>query len=1467
MLIRTILLTLTIILHTAAIAADINRMALSGRRISSVDGLSGNTVYDIVQDKDGFIWMGAAYGLCRYDGYSFVNYYSLSSDPARKIDATTGDLYHDEANGLLWVHTSTYILACYDLTTGRFVDYTGRGDESRTFRRFMRADNGDMWMYDTRSGIRMVRRKDNGFSCTDYNVENGRLPANNVTRMVEDGQHNIWALTTRGLFMIDSTGQTHTVVKDRNYIVGNMYHGNVVCLSEDNTVEMFGPDGRLKHRMVIPKQLGRVRVIRSHFVWGDRWMLFSGDTYSIDLNTWQASKPEELQVSNGFLLDSADGYFFESNSSGRLWVFGPDGRTDVLSLLPDVSFTAERQRKYSIRRGQDGLFYIASYGNGLFIYDPTTKAIRQFSASDRQPVIDNNYLTGILIDRHGNLWVSQDGAGVSLIAVAERSVADFILPAPDHRGDWANCVRMTGEGTGKDNGNGIIILSTKDNKLHTLDMKTGLTVNTTDTRACVMARLTDKDGHTWTATRGDGLYMDGCRFSKYDSGRHIPSNDFYDMKIDALGRVWLASYGNGLIMTRYSANGKPEFRQYLSSSINESRLHRLELDPEGRLWVASSNGLYVVDTRLKDITDNDFACFNTANETFPFDEMRCLRYAAGYLWAGGKGSGLVRCKVTADTTEGGKRRIKLGECTVTTSKEGLADNTVCSIIDDRYGNIWAGTENGLSRIYDHDMKVRTFMFGQMPERNCYSEGCALRLKDGRLLFGTRYGLTVVTPRDNYKSDSKTACVCLTDMRINGMSVCDSNRLEKTVNNMDRISLSHSENTISLAFSNFEYTDIGSALYQYYLEGSDRGWRSMTSINHIEYSNLTPGTYTFHIRALSNNRWSKERSLVIHIRQPWYNTWVAWLIYIAVIATLCFYVYNNARERLRLHQQMELEKQLTEFRLSFFTSITHEFRTPLAIILGAIDKLQEGGGTTSKAAIQTARRGTRRLIRLVNMLMEFRKVNTGHMRLRVEQGDIITFVRDIYQDFWSISRQKEIQTTFTPFARHYEVAFDRQMVETMVYNILSNAVKYTPQKGSIVMTVRLDAGKIVIAVEDSGPGISDDRLKNLFKPFMQGDVSQGGMGIGLYTAHSMAELHKGGLTYRRTKAEGGSTFTLSLPADNSAYAAEDYRKAQAVSTSTADKNKTATEQTNDCSNDIIREMMPEALNDITITIIEDDADMMEQISSETGTYFKTDRHFTGQEGMDSVKKNLPALVICDVMLPDISGYEIVKQLKADAATAHIPIIMLTALDDDNQRMRSYDAGADDYMVKPCNFRLLLARAVQLITKSRMMATASQKSHAFHESNDSNAPIPYDDPQTSTAPPRIITSVADKNFLAKMDMIIAQRISDPELTIDQIAAALNMGRTKFFSKTKALTGVSPNKYLQNERMRIAAELLTEGNLTVAEISYKVGIQDSSYFNKCFKARYSVVPSKYKDLPQAPNHIETHPSPPEGKELDTP
>jgi len=384
------------------------------------------------------------------------------------------------------------------------------------------------------------------------------------------------------------------------------------------------------------------------------------------------------------------------------------------------------------------------------------------------------------------------------------------------------------------------------------------------------------------------------------------------------------------------------------------------------------------------------------------------------------------------------------------------------------------------------------------------------------------------------------------------------------------------------------------------------------------------------------------------------------------------------------------------------------------------------------------------------------------------------------------------------------------------------VKYTPQGGSIsvkVKTGETSPASVSISVEDSGPGISEERQEAMFQPFMQGLASQGGMGIGLFTAHEMAITHHGQLSY--TRLPNGSLFTFEIPCDDGAYDNDEQ-----VSLPQSDANDHETE-------DFVKQMSPQALNDLTIAIIEDDPDMLEQLRTELGIFFRIAAYANGQAGFEAVSQQPPALLICDVMLPDLNGYDIVAHLRQQPSTTTLPIIMLTALADERHQLQAYKAGADDYMVKPCNFRLLVARAMQLL-KWRGL-----------KQDEATA-----DPETSvhikTEPPSpaspLIISQADKVFFDKLAMLTAQHLSEATFSVDRLADLMSMGRTKFYGKVKEMTGLSPNKYLMQERMKKAADLLADGELNISEVSYRVGIQDPSYFNKCFKAHFGVVPSKY-------------------------
>lgn len=645
---------------------------------------------------------------------------------------------------------------------------------------------------------------------------------------------------------------------------------------------------------------------------------------------------------------------------------------------------------------------------------------------------------------------------------------------------------------------------------------------------------------------------------------------------------------------------------------------------------------------------------------------------------------------------------------------------------------------------------------------------------------------------------------ITDLAINGISIYEAENeqfLTKALNYTREISLPHDKNSLNIHFSNFDYPHIQNAMYQYYLEGIDNTWRPMTSINHAEFSDLNPGSYTLHIRTrIGSNQWSEETLLHITICQPWYNTVWAWCIYLLIICGAGVLYYRSWLRNFELNQQIALEKQISDFRINFFTHISHEFRTPLAIIQSAVEKMMtKGEGNASKNNINTLSRGTKRLQRLINQLMEFRKINTGNMKLNVEKGEIIGFVRAIYNDLYTVAKQKDVTMNFTPWTSNHEMLFDQEKVETIVYNLLSNAVKYTPDKGIISVKLYLENNIVFFSVEDNGPGIKPEREADLFKPFMHGYASKGGMGIGIYTAHQMAEIHKGSLTYERSLDLGGSRFCLALPNDAGKYQPEDIIEKKAPDDHSIDKDEIEM---------IVKEMTPKAINNVTVMVIEDDPDMLEQIKSELSVYFHVETFMNGKTGYENIRKIKPALLISDIQLPEMIARALqfvamelkAKQQAEEKAQQEKALGQETTLKENAPLEKAEQSSCGE---------VILVKPVKELKKNE---------------------------------PTLLMSTLDKKFKDKLEAIVAQHIGDNNFNVDRLAELLCLGRTTVYNRTKSIMGVSPNIYIQNERLRIAAKLLLEGEYTVSEISEKVGFSDSTYFYKCFKNKFGIAPSKY-------------------------
>lgn len=1439
---KRLLIIIACLIYINSLSIQAEELSFVAHKFTVADGLPSNNIRELVQDGDGYIWLGTTGGLCRFDGYQFVTFNTFNNPSEGNNTLHVGQVKYSDKGSSIWISTSSLLTACYQTKTGQFVDYTGFGGQYNLYSKRLETKNAIL-LYDTTNGIRRITYDNGKYSATDYNKSNG-LPNNHVIKALESSRGYTWAITERGFSIIDPRGVAK--IRDNKTIFKSAETwGDYVMLIAGNEVLKYNATGSNMTRHTLPSPMGSFNTVTSTIAINGKLFIFTQENVIIfDIRTSTFSISQECDVKGGRIQKTTANYTLVANKGTTLWIIDNEANIQKLNIVNEIHVGTEKSRIYTAAEDKDGLLYIATYGNGLFIYNPKTQEILEHFTTQKDGFFNNDYLQDILIDREGNIWVSSETAGLSCMSRDDSAESYYRMLTHGDIGEWSNNIRSVTYAEKENN----IWLSTKDNKLYNYDLTTGEISLVKVLNAPVFTTLRDCKGQMWIGTRGTGLYVDGEQYTENDSINLI-SNDIYKILEDKNERIWLATWQGGLHMTSNKAGELPYFTNFLISSYNEKRQHDLCFGDNGDLWIATNNGLYVVNTNKKSITNKDFTNYNTQNGSLPTNEIVCLYFdhESHTLWAGTTGCGVIQIQIDSN------RKIK--SIKTIDRSAGLANNIVKAIIKDKNGLIWVSTEEDLSRIEPKTGSVRTIHIGQSLQSNIFAENAALLTADGRMIFGTGYGLAIVRPKPERSLSLKNVNVCITELRINGTSVYNSPDMDdkqRAYASEGAIELTHKQNSITLFFSNFLFSQAGTSTYQYMLEGYDDDWRTATSVNYAEYTNVSPGEYIFKVRTMVDNKWIEGKPFTIKINQPLYNTWWAWLLYLIITAVGGWYLYKLLKKNFKLQHEISLNKELSEFRLNFFTHVTHEFRTPLAIISNSMDTLTQANTpqTTQKAAIKSAKRGTNRMLRLVNELMEFRKLSVGGSRLAVEKGDIIGFVRNIYQDLWTITKRKEIDMTFTPFAKEYQLTFDHAKIETIVFNIVSNAVKYTPQKGQIAIKLLLNEQEenIAIVVEDSGKGISKEQEKELFHPFMHGLVSQGGMGIGLYSAKEMVKLHHGDISYQKSAELGGAQFTITIPSNEDIYTADDYIQDLAIHTESEGDNSVVEE--------VILNMHTESLNDLNLAIIEDDTDMLEQISSVMSQYFHVTTYMNGEDAINGIMETKPDVIISDVMLPDTNGYDIVKKLRSETAFINTPIIMLTALDDERHQMKGYEAGADDYVTKPCNFRVLLARIVQLYTwahKREQQAIASATEAANNaampmvDAQDNNATENSDmvasaNATTTTTPKQITISPLDKKFKETLEYVVAQHISDHDFTVDRLAALMQMGHTKFYGRMKDVMGVSPNKYLMNEKMRIAAELILEGKYSIAEVSFKVGFMDQSYFNKCFKQYFGCVPSKY-------------------------
>ena len=1224
------------------------------------------------------------------------------------------------------------------------------------------------------------------FFSRKLNSDHG-LPDNNVRTLAQDSRGYLWMGTPNGLYRYD--GYFFTTYKYAET-------GNMRLLASNHVTACYAlSDGR----MLFAGQGGLFTVFdveQDAFVdipQQEKRRLYD-EHRRVVVPAQVKSKFREIVSHGGTVINDNLGNAVVIDNTGLIWhVDRLTGETVSMRVYDEALFPLVSSKKYKVVTSErKGLIWVSTNGCGITVYDRKGKTLQHIRQSSG--LISTDFIQDICLDKDDNVWVADEFHGVVYLCDDTGTLPEFHQFAPQDvglRSNQVSILRWMPDST-------LLIASTLGN-VYKADGHMQLSASPVMTGADIHCISTDTAGRLWVGSRQHGIQSPDGRWHAHDekTPASVSANNIYWMLTDRGGRLWVAAADACLDLAEPQADGSCRFRHFFSNRFSPRVLCQ---DTHGVIWAGTSNGLYCF--RPEELL-SDTAAYECvlSGPALHYSAVSCLYEDARHvLWVGTQGSGVYAID--------GKGRGILNRLT---TASGLISDEVQSIIEDATGVMWFATKKGIT-CYDprtQAVSYRTDDYHLM--RNYYANNCACRLPDGRLAFGTNAGVVVYasTPQPT-SNTSHPHPLTITDLLVNGESV----RLKG-----DEVALPHDQNTLTVRFSTFNFRSATATRFTYRLEGYDEQWSDLSAYSFASYKNLPPGKYVLHVKAYDNNAQENAgRQLTIIIRHPWWQTWWAYLIYLVAAAAIGFAVYRQLRTVYQLRRRISIEKELTEYKLVFFTNISHEFRTPLTIIRGAMDRIRGMDNIPGqlKQPLASMGKSTDRMLRLINQLLEFRKMQNGKLRLALEPTDVVAFVKDIYQSFSDMAESKRISYAFLPNVKAYEMPVDRQHLDKIVFNLLSNALKYTPAKGSVTLRLRVADGRLTLRVEDTGVGIPKQKQPQLFQRFMQSSFSNDSIGIGLHLTKALVDVHHGTIRYEENQPQG-SVFIVELPADASAYAETDFLQ----------QSDLAAGQTAQPAAQAYRELVAEPMNDRRVLVVEDDVELGDYVRQLLSRYFVVDLAVDGQSALELVEQHTPDLVVSDIMMSGMNGYELTKHLRNEARTAAVPIVLLTALTSDNARLKGVEHGADTYITKPFDPQLLVSTCRQLIEKH-------DKLRQFYAAQTVGK---------SMAPPEIIIDERDKHLLEVMNTWLSDHISSPTLSVEELADAMGYRRSVFFKKVKALTGQTPADYIRTLRLNRAVEMLQKETVTVAEVCYKVGISDPHYFAKIFKQQFGISPKKYQ------------------------
>jgi signal transduction histidine kinase/ligand-binding sensor domain-containing protein/DNA-binding response OmpR family regulator len=1316
-------------------------------------------------------------------------------------------IYQDK-RGYLWIGTSDG-LNRFDGYTFKIYRYSESDTNSLNgvlVRAIYEDSDGNLWIGTERGGLCMYRYKfDNFKRFTDKTYNNFTLTGKQVNSIVEDSRNRLWLGTNEGLYCFHYESGSLNKYSHNSYDSSSLINDAVnIVFIDDDSLLWVGTNNGLDYmdrdrKGFVHFQFSKDNQSDSRYnqvmsvcqdSYGNLWVgTYLGGLKKID-RTNRSFKNYILeeeglrsQTIRAILEDKNDNLLI--GTRGGLYIFNiKSGRAELIEHDDYNPFSLSHNSVWSIFKDKKGDIWVGTR-NGVSYLNQNIQVFKHYkAASDDIRFLNNPEIWEFMEDSRGNIWIGTEAGGVNIF---DRRKGEFI-----YLFDYGH------------------FRSFKEKN--------------------VKALMEDKDGRIWIGTFMGGIILYDKNKEKIKVFRNdvndpasLCDDRVWDIFQDSKNRIWVGTE-NGL--DRYDPV-KETFIHY-RDSFKTNTVNRIDEDRYNNLWFASENlPLTKYDSKTKSIKKYDYFTRIVYHDK------------KGYYWLGVRGKGLY--KLDSDFT-----LIRIYN-----TEDGLPNNTIYGILEDNDNYIWISSLNGLSKFDPGNEEFINYFKQDGLQNNKFNYEAFLKTRQGELVFGGINGFNIFNPSD-VRLNTFEPSVVFTDFKIFNKSVNidqeydDYVLLSSHVNETERITIPYSISVFTIEYSALNFESPSDNQYAYMLKGFENSWNLVGKQKSATYTNLDPGEYVFYVKAANNDDiWNENpRELYITILPPYWKTLWFKLFLVFLIGASIYLIIVILTNRAKLKNQIVFERmqaqrmhELDMMKFKLFTNISHEIRTPLSLITSPLEHLlkSERVSEETKDHLKIMHRNARRLMSLVNQLMEYRKLEAGKLKLELTQGDLVKFIKDIINSFTELAEERDIKLELKTVVNEILIWFDPDKLEMVIYNLLSNAFKFTPDKGKISVLISLIYRKIdksikeavsdkvvEISISDTGIGISQDQIDKVFERFYQSEKSQfirsGGSGIGLALSKDIIELHNGSIS--ATSKEGkGTTFRVYLP-----YERKDLSGQPKEQSTEAIKVPEINDEANFTPEELLVAKDKLSENNLPILlIIEDNHDMVYFVKKFFEKVYNIFEAYDGEKGLLMAQEIIPDIIICDILLPKLDGRKVCAQLKNDVRTSHIPIILLTALSSKEHEKDGFLVGADAYISKPFDPDILKVRLEQML-KTQQKLKEKYSHQIFLEPKDIE-----------------ITSSEEK-FIKKAIKIVEDNLHDPDFGVNEFSREIGISKVQLYRKFRAISDMTVKEFIRTLRIKRAAQLISKTDLTVSEVAYKVGFREVNYFRKCFKEFYNVNPSEY-------------------------